>query len=87
LTIRQLYREFAVAKQRIDEDFDRDVRLAWSIAAFQRQEKLPDLKTLLAHGKPLSQTESDRRAVIDEFRGRHGLTSKRVRLIRRDVVH
>ena len=75
-----------MAKQRLDEQFDRDLRLAWTVAALSRQEKLPDLKTLTAH-KPQAQTEAQRREMIEEFRGRHGLTSKRVRLVRRDVVH
>ena len=83
-----MFREFVVAKELAEEQFDRDVRLAWHIEVLQRQRKLPPLKQLLiAQSRKGPQTEHERRAAIDDFRGLHGLTSKRVRLVKRDMVH
>jgi len=42
-----LYREFVVAKQRALHDAERDLSLAWHIAAFERQKRLPDLAEVI----------------------------------------
>jgi hypothetical protein len=48
LTIRELFREFVIAKQLREDERHRDITLAWTTAALGRQKKLPELKTLLA---------------------------------------
>lgn len=46
-----MFREFVVAKQRGEDDHDRDVALAWRIDALRRHKKLPSLKSLLVSGR------------------------------------
>jgi hypothetical protein len=45
--LRELYREFVVAKRRAIHDTERDLSMAWHIAAFSRQPRLPDLGGML----------------------------------------
>lgn len=63
------------------------MRLAWHIAILERQKKIPPLKELLVSHQRHTQTDTERRAVFEDIRARLGFSSKRVRLVRREVVH
>lgn len=65
-------REFVVAKRKRDDDTDRDVRLAWSIAALQRQKKLPSLQSLLNSSRKRLQTVDEQRAMLEILSGKYG---------------
>jgi hypothetical protein len=43
-----LFREFSAARQRLADQADRDIRLAWMTAALSRAKKLPPLPSLLS---------------------------------------
>lgn len=47
MTLREVFRECVIAKQRRQDEQDRDLSLAWHTALLTRQEKLPPLKQLL----------------------------------------
>lgn len=47
MSLRELWREFAAARQRWHDDYQQTLILAWHVAAFQRQKKIPGLKDLL----------------------------------------
>lgn len=62
MTIRELYREFVVAKRLSDERHDRDVTLAYNIAALTRGTKgLPKLDTLLS-----KRTRRERQSAVEQ---------------------
>lgn len=46
--MRTLMRELVVAKQRREDEHDRNATLAWTIEALRRTKRLPALKTLFA---------------------------------------
>lgn len=46
--MRQLFREFTVARQRLQDDADQAIRLAWMMAALSRAKKMPPLASLLS---------------------------------------
>ena len=52
LSPREFSRELAAHTKRREDAEDRVLELAWYTAAFQRAERLPDLKTLMQRGKP-----------------------------------
>lgn len=62
------------------------MRLAWHMAALQRQERLPELKTLCIV-RPRRQTPDEQRLVLETLSARFGIPLQRVRLIPRDVAH
>lgn len=55
-----------MAKDRVEDEHDRDVVLAWMGANFQRAEKMPDLKTVLAKKEtaPRRQTTAQKHAML-----------------------
>lgn len=69
MTLRQLFREFVLAKQRREEERDRDISHAWHVAAFSRQDKLPRLETLLVSksqpSRQQTQTVSEQRTMLE----------------------
>lgn len=62
-----MFREFVCAKDRIEDEFDDRLTLAWCIAVLQRHEKLPSLKDWLSKHKTRTepkQTVSQQRAML-----------------------
>ena len=51
LSPRELYREFEIGMRRRRDEMERDITLAWRIAMLQRQERIPELRTLLPRQK------------------------------------
>lgn len=63
LTVRELFRELVLVKERRDQAHDRDMSLAWHVAALTRGTKgLPKLETLLTT-KPTTRRQSAREQV------------------------
>lgn len=63
--MRALFREFVADQQRTEREAKRDTTLAWMTAAFERQKRLPNLKTLLDNiGAPTVQTPGQLKAAI-----------------------
>jgi hypothetical protein len=60
MTIRQLFREMASYRDRLSTEYDRDIRLAWHVAALSRSQKFPELKTLLSRGTQAAEKQSHR---------------------------
>ena len=84
--MRQLCREFVVARDLAREDQARDLALAWHMAALQRTKKMPELKTLLRQLKPLSkQSPQEQLAAVHKIAADMGKPVKRVRIIRKDT--
>jgi len=69
--MRELFREFHIGKDRDLDRYDERVTLAWCVAAFERQKKLPKLESLLSRRKP--QTVADQRAVMQAIAQGWGL--------------
>lgn len=60
--------------RRVRNEFNRDVSIAWHMAALQRQKKLPALKTLLRQGeRGEQQTASQHRAALAVLSEQYGL--------------
>jgi hypothetical protein len=59
-----LFREFVVGQQARRDQHDRDISLAWHMAALERQKKLPALKSLLGRGGDRRQTVAEQRNVL-----------------------
>lgn len=92
MTLRQLCREFVIAKYRAEEDIDRDLVMAWTTAAFVRAgidphlraKEMPNLKGILEQRRrgPLrQQTRLEAQATFYAIAARLGKTPKKVRLI------
>ena len=81
MTLRDVFREFVIAKERREQDQDRAMALAWHVAAFSRQEKLPPLRRFLtvAH-RP--QTRREQRSVLENLSTQYGIPLRRVNLVR-----
>lgn len=63
LTVRELFRELVLVKERRDHAHDRDMALAWHVAALTRGSKgLPRLDTLLTK-KPTARRQSVREQI------------------------
>ena len=81
LSLRSLFRELAIAQERLIDDQNRDMALAWRIGAFIGFRKLPPLKELLIRkraptlAQQFEQTMHNVSVVM-------GLDPKRVRLKR-----
>lgn len=67
-----MIREFVVAKKRREDQADRDVALAWRIAALQRQKKLPSLSSLLISTKKRVQSVDEQRAMLEMLSKQYG---------------
>lgn len=59
--------------------------LAWHMAALQRTQKLPELKTLLTRAGDGKQTPVQQRTVMDMMAARYGVPLKRIRLLKREI--
>jgi hypothetical protein len=79
LTIRELFREFVAAKQRREDQHDRDVTLAWRMAALERQKTLPKLETLLSK-RGSKQTAAEQRGVLHVLSAQYGIPIRTRRL-------
>lgn len=73
-----------VAKQRIQGDRDRALSLAWHTAALSRQQKLPDLRTLLLSSAQASPEQQ--RSVLHLLAERCGVKMRKFRLIRKPAA-
>jgi hypothetical protein len=64
LSLRELWRELAVAEQQRRRAYDRDIELAWWTVALGRRKRLPALADMKAKGKPVvRQTWQDIKAL------------------------
>lgn len=72
LTIRELFRELVAATQRRDDEYDRDMRLAWRIAVLDRQKTLPKLETLLSK-RGTKQTAAEQRGMLHLLSAQYGI--------------
>lgn len=73
--MRELWQEFALAKERRAHEHDRDVTLAWSIAALTRGTKgLPKLSSLLMQKPGHRQTAREQVAMWQFIAARFGGT-------------
>lgn len=83
--MRQLCREFVVARELARDEQARDLALAWHMAALQRTKKMPELKVLLRQLHPLTkQQPQEQLAAVHKIAADMGKSLKRVRLIRKD---
>lgn len=62
--MRTLMRELVIAKQRREDEHDRDVTLAWTVEALRRTKRLPALKTLFAKRSSERQTSRQLRTTL-----------------------
>jgi hypothetical protein len=82
MTLRDVFREFVIYKQRQEDAHDRDIALAWHIAALERYDKtkpLPKLKSLLS-GARKPQTRREQRGVLEQLSRQLGVPLQKVRL-------
>lgn len=85
--MRDLFREFAIAKRQQESEIERDMSLAWHAANFQRAEKLPPLKTVLRKLFPgRRQSVAEQHAIIHQLAAEMKVSLKRVRFIRKDAA-
>lgn len=83
--MRQLCREFVVAKTRAIEEQERDVALAWYTANLVRAQKIPSLKELLRQLRPQrKQTRREQHAIVHQLSAQLGKPLKRVRLVHKE---
>lgn len=79
MTPRLLVKEFVVARRRAMREHDEAIRLAWTIEALHRHEKLPKLETLLKRdGEGAGQTDkrqnvSQQKAMLTAICQQYGL--------------
>jgi len=80
MTLRELFREFAVANARRRDDANRDVRLAWHIVAIwamtRSKKRLPPLASLLTRddGGPSAKEKTNRmRAALEVLSQQYGI--------------
>ena len=87
MTIRELFREFAIAKERRANEREAALSLAWHTAAFHRVEKLPKLETILQKARRSGpQTPAEQRTMIHILSDQLGIPVRRVRLIHKDAA-
>lgn len=73
-----LVREFVVADVRRKDRHDRDMRIAWHMAAFSRQKRLPPFKNVLARRRR-EQSVSEQQGVLEQLSEQYRIPLKRVR--------
>lgn len=87
MTIRELFREFAIASVRRTDERDAALSLAWHTAVLQRIEKVPPLATLLTRAHRTGpQTATEQTTMLQLLSDQLGIPLTRVRLIRKDVA-
>jgi hypothetical protein len=70
--MRELFREFVVAKRTAEDKHDERMTLAWTTAALSKQRKLPSLKTLLVKRRPRQQTAGEMRTILHMLAAQYG---------------
>lgn len=65
VTLRELYREFAIGKRRLEDRITEQTSLAWTIESLHRAKRLPSLETLLT--KRRKQTAKEMGAKLREI--------------------
>jgi hypothetical protein len=80
-TVKELVREFVVAAARARAAHDRDLRLAWSLAALSRTKRLPKLEQLLARRNPQGQTPREMAGVLEQLSAQYGMPLRRHPLV------
>jgi hypothetical protein len=77
MTVRELFREMAAYKERRGLEHDRDMSIAWHVAALTRGTKgLPKLKTLMTRRTENRQSASEQSAMWRVIAARFGGTFK-----------
>jgi hypothetical protein len=76
--MRGLFREFVAAKQRRMDEHDRDMALAWRVAALGRQKTLPKLDSLLSRKAP-RQSAHEQRGILHILSAQYGIPLKQGR--------
>lgn len=79
--MRELYREFVIAKRKSEEEHNRDMSLAWHTAVLVRRKDIPDLRKLLVRPRIRKQSHTEQWAVLHQFATKTKTRLKRVRLI------
>lgn len=84
MTIRELFREFVVARRRLQDQANRDIALAWWAVRIylitMNKKKLPDLQSLMVAtttGTP-KQSPDAMRAALEMLSRRYGIPLKQV---------
>jgi hypothetical protein len=79
MTMRELFREFVVAKRASKRRVQHDIAVAWQTANFTRAAKLPELDKVLAPtNTPSRQTIKQQRSVLEAISKSYGLTLRKV---------
>jgi len=65
--MRELFREFRAARERLQDEYDQLITQAWWVANLNNAKKLPDLKTLLSK-RATKQTLPDGRQTLPQMR-------------------
>jgi hypothetical protein len=68
-----LFREFVVGLEARRDQHDRDMSIAWHVAALSRQKKLPELKRLLTKRKERPPSLEQQRGVLHVLSAQYGL--------------
>lgn len=75
MTIRDLFREFVVARRRLEDQAHRDITQAWWVVRIyietMNKKRLPDLHTLLGVKAP-GQSHTQMRAALEMLSSRYG---------------
>jgi len=66
-------REFVIVAETRRDAHDRDMQLAWHVAALSRQPRLPPLRRLLARRHAARQTRAEVRTVLGELSQQYGI--------------
>lgn len=84
MTVRSLIREFVVAYERMIDERNKELSLAWHIEMFARQKQLPDLKDVQV--KPKIGREDQFTQTMANLSILTGRDPQRVRLVKREAV-
>lgn len=68
--------EFGAAHKRRRDEHERDVTIAWYTAAFERQRKLPDLRTVL--GTQVKQSPEQMKTMLGIMADAYGMKLRRI---------
>lgn len=85
MTIRELFREFVVARRRLEDQARRDITQAWWVVRIWMMShkpngklQLPDLHKLLGIKAPKGQSMKQMRAALEMLSARYGGSVRRV---------
>lgn len=79
LSLRELWNEFAAAKERLEQSVQRDLALAWHIEALHRQKQLPELSRLLRRHQRRPQTIAEQRGVLEMLSAQMGIPLRKAK--------